>query len=76
MRGRRRHDLPTAKVSYASVTAAFKDAAALRKRRKQRGAKEPHGSVGVEVYRCVHCAQWHLGRSSGNKPQPRRQRNA
>ena len=55
---------PTAKVPYATATAAFKEMQGVRARRKKRGAKEQHGSVGVEVYKCA-CGAWHLGRASG-----------
>jgi hypothetical protein len=66
---------PTAKIAYKTPVAAFQEMQAIRARRKKRGAKEaPHGSVGVEVYRCRVCAQWHLGRSSGIKPLTKQRR--
>ena len=63
---------PSGKIIYASASAALKEMQAIRARRRKRGAKEQHGSIGVEVYKCRACTAWHIGRGNGLKPQPRR----
>lgn len=63
---------PSAKVPYETPSAALKALQSIRARRRKRGAKEKHGSVGVEVYRCelATCRAWHIGRAKP-KLQPK-----
>jgi hypothetical protein len=63
---------PSGKIIYASASAALKEMQAIRARRRKRGAKEQHGSVGVEVYRCRVCPAWHIGRGRELNTQPKR----
>lgn len=64
---------PSAKRAYTTPTQALTALQGMRKRRQKKGAKESHGSVGIEVYRCPLCQAWHHGRGITHpQPKPRR----